>query len=567
MSYYSLTSFLKILSSNQKKIFIIIFFMSFTSSVMDVIGIGLIVPLVTLILDIDLFLNVLKKYSLIINVNIFNLKTDLIVSYFLILIGFFFFFRFCLHLLIGYYRTKLFWFFGASISSSLVSNYLSQKKSFFNQINSNTVIRNTIELPAVSVQIYLSNFYNLIFESIVIFLIFSSFLFINMKLTLLLLLVVSLFIFLFNIYYKKRIRILGLRIVEYSAERVKNFREALLGYREIKLANKVDFFKRSINQYNYRMADIATELTFKEVLSRYFFELLLVFLFLTSMYIFYLRGLNANELLPIISFFSLAILRMLPAINKILSAIQRLQQTSPAIEILKKEYDRFEYSKIKSDKILPFKKKINIKNLSFKYSNESNFIFKNLNIEIKKNSIFAILGKSGVGKTTFLNILCGFERQTGGKILIDNISIYENLEYWQSLLGYVPQDIFIKDSDIISNICLGLNKNEINYKNLDDAIKISRLKNLVALNKKEKIRLTGEAGKMLSGGQAQRIAIARALYLKPKILILDEPTKSLDLYTEDQIFKDLIKMKKFLTIIIVSHNLRVKNIADKFVQF
>ena len=92
MSYYSLTSFLKILSSNQKKIFIIIFFMSFTSSVMDVIGIGLIVPLVTLILDIDLFLNVLKKYSLIINVNIFNLKTDLIVSYFLILIGFFFFF-------------------------------------------------------------------------------------------------------------------------------------------------------------------------------------------------------------------------------------------------------------------------------------------------------------------------------------------------------------------------------------------------------------------------------------------------------------------------------------------
>ena len=480
---------------------------------------------------------------------------------------FFFFFRFCLHLLIGYYRTKLFWFFGASISSSLVSNYLSQKKSFFNQINSNTVIRNTIELPAVSVQIYLSNFYNLIFESIVIFLIFSSFLFINMKLTLLLLLVVSLFIFLFNIYYKKRIRILGLRIVEYSAERVKNFREALLGYREIKLANKVDFFKRSINQYNYRMADIATELTFKEVLSRYFFELLLVFLFLTSMYIFYLRGLNANELLPIISFFSLAILRMLPAINKILSAIQRLQQTSPAIEILKKEYDRFEYSKIKSDKILPFKKKINIKNLSFKYSNESNFIFKNLNIEIKKNSIFAILGKSGVGKTTFLNILCGFERQTGGKILIDNISIYENLEYWQSLLGYVPQDIFIKDSDIISNICLGLNKNEINYKNLDDAIKISRLKNLVALNKKEKIRLTGEAGKMLSGGQAQRIAIARALYLKPKILILDEPTKSLDLYTEDQIFKDLIKMKKFLTIIIVSHNLRVKNIADKFVQF
>jgi ABC-type bacteriocin/lantibiotic exporter with double-glycine peptidase domain len=530
-------------------------------------GIGLIVPLITLILDISHFLNILSKYASIININIFNLKTELIVSFFLLFIGFFFFVRFCLHLLIGYLRTKLFWFFGASISSSLVSNYLNQKKNFFNQVNSNIVIRNTIELPAISVQIYLSNFYNLIFETIVIFLIFLSFLYINIKLTLLLLLIISLFIFLFTIYYKTRIKILGKKIIEYSSERVKNFREALLGYREIKLANKINFFKRAVNQYNYRMAGIATELTFKELLSRYFFELLVILLFLISMNIFYSKGLNANELLPVISFFSLAILRMLPAINKILSAIQRLQQTSPAIEILKKEYDRFEFLQIKSDKILSFQNKINVKNLSFKYTKDSNFIFKNLNIEIKKNSIFAILGTSGAGKTTFLNILCGFEKQTNGMILVDNTSIYENLEYWQSLLGYVPQDIFIKDSDIISNICLGQNKNEINYKNLEDAIKISRLKNLVFLKNKKKLRFTGETGKMLSGGQVQRIAIARALYLKPKILILDEPTKSLDPFTEAQIFKDLIKMKRFLTIIIVSHNLRVKNIADKFIQF
>lgn len=541
--------------------------MSFASSLIDVMGIGLIVPLITLILDISHFLNILSKYASIININIFNLKTELIVSFFLLFIGFFFFVRFCLHLLIGYLRTKLFWFFGASISSSLVSNYLNQKKNFFNQVNSNIVIRNTIELPAISVQIYLSNFYNLIFETIVIFLIFLSFLYINIKLTLLLLLIISLFIFLFTIYYKTRIKILGKKIIEYSSERVKNFREALLGYREIKLANKINFFKRAVNQYNYRMAGIATELTFKELLSRYFFELLVILLFLISMNIFYSKGLNANELLPVISFFSLAILRMLPAINKILSAIQRLQQTSPAIEILKKEYDRFEFLQIKSDKILSFQNKINVKNLSFKYTKDSNFIFKNLNIEIKKNSIFAILGTSGAGKTTFLNILCGFEKQTNGMILVDNTSIYENLEYWQSLLGYVPQDIFIKDSDIISNICLGQNKNEINYKNLEDAIKISRLKNLVFLKNKKKLRFTGETGKMLSGGQVQRIAIARALYLKPKILILDEPTKSLDPFTEAQIFKDLIKMKRFLTIIIVSHNLRVKNIADKFIQF
>jgi ABC-type bacteriocin/lantibiotic exporter with double-glycine peptidase domain len=567
MFNYSLGSLLKILTPKQRKTFFIIFFMSFASSVMDVMGIGLIVPLVTLILDTSFFLNTLNRFTSIININVLNLDIDLVVSFFLLFIGIFFFARFCLHLLIGYFRTKLFWFFGASISSSLVSNYLSQKKSFFNQVNSSIVIRNTVELPAMGVQIYLSNFYNLIFETIVIFLIFSSFFYVNIKLTILLLLILLLFIFLFIIYYKTRITTLGKQLVEYSAERVKNFREALLGYREIKLAKKVDFFKRTINQYNYRMANIATELTFKELFSRYFFELLVILLFLISIYIFYSRGLNANELLPIISFFSLSILRMLPAINKILSAVQRLQQASPSIEILKKEFDRFEFLKIKTDKILSFQNIINIKNLSFKYNNRSNYIFKNLNIKIKKNSIFAILGKSGVGKTTFLNVLCGFEKQTSGSILADNINIYKNLEYWQSILGYVPQDIFIKDSDIVSNICLGLKKSEIDYKNLEDVIKISRLKNLVDLNKIKIPKLTGESGDMLSGGQAQRIAIARALYLKPKILILDEPTKSLDSDTEAQIFKDLIKMKRFLTIIIVSHNLRVKNIADKFIQF
>jgi ABC-type bacteriocin/lantibiotic exporter with double-glycine peptidase domain len=567
MFNFSVGSFLKILTSKQKKVFFIIFFMSCASSVMDVMGIGLIVPLVTLVLDTNYFLNIFSKYTSVINFNIHSFETNLVVSFSLLFIGFFFCLRFCLHLLIGYFRTKLFWFFGASISSSLVSNYLSQKKSFFNQVNSSIVVRNTVELPAIGVQIYLSNLYNLIFETIVIFLILLSFLYINIKLTLLLLLILSLFIFLFIIYYKTRIAILGKQSVEYSAERIKNFREALLGYREIKLADKVDFFKRTINKYNYRMASIATELTFKELLSKYFFELLIILLFIISMHIFYSRELNANQFLPVISFFSVSILRMLPAINKILSAVQRLQQTAPAIEILKKEYDRFEFLKIKTDKILSFKNKISIKNLSFKYNEQSNFIFKNLNIEIKKNSIFAILGKSGAGKTTFLNVLCGFEKQTSGKILVDNINIYENLEYWQSLLGYVPQDIFIKDSDIISNICLGLKKSEINYKNLEEAIKISRLKNIVDLSKRKIIKLTGESGKMLSGGQAQRIAIARALYLKPKILILDEPTKSLDPATEAQIFKDFIKMKRFLTIIIVSHNLRVKNIADKFIQF
>jgi ABC-type bacteriocin/lantibiotic exporter with double-glycine peptidase domain len=165
-------------------------------------------------------------------------------------------------------------------------------------------------------------------------------------------------------------------------------------------------------------------------------------------------------------------------------------------------------------------------------------------------------------------LISGFDKPKKGFILTDGKNISANLEQWQSFIGYVPQEIFIKDDDIVSNVCLGVDRKNLDKKRLAKVLKYSHLDKFVNLKKFEvkKNLKTGESGAMLSGGQIQRIGIARALYLNPKILILDEPTKSLDPLTEIEIMRDLKKMKKFLTIIIVSHNPAIKSIADNVLQ-
>jgi ABC-type multidrug transport system fused ATPase/permease subunit len=560
--------FWSILKSKQKRTIGLLLFISFVSSFLDVVGIGLVIPIISIVINPNLFLQISKQYLVFFNLQINEYVTndEIFFKIFFISVVLFFFFRFLLNILFGYYRTKLFWFFSASLSSSLVDNYFNQKKNFFNEVNSNAIIRNVTEIPNLITQHYLGNFYNLLFESGVVFLLFISFFILDVKIASLIFIFVSLFLFLFISLNKKKITTYGENSLEYTKERVKNLREYILGFREIRLAKKNDIFKRNINKYNYRLALIIHKLNFKDLFSRGFFELIVVCIFIIIFYLMHNNKVDAAVLISTLSYFSLALLRMLPAINKILSAFQRMYATLPAIKILKNEFERFYYPEFSSDETISFNKQIEIRKLSFEYNSEK--ILKNINVKIKKNSIFAIIGRSGVGKTTLLSLISGFDKPKKGFILTDGKNISANLEQWQSFIGYVPQEIFIKDDDIVSNVCLGVDRKNLDKKRLAKVLKYSHLDKFVNLKKFEvkKNLKTGESGAMLSGGQIQRIGIARALYLNPKILILDEPTKSLDPLTEIEIMRDLKKMKKFLTIIIVSHNPAIKSIADNVLQ-
>ena len=216
---------------------------------------------------------------------------------------------------------------------------------------------------------------------------------------------------------------------------------------------------------------------------------------------------------------------------------------------------------VKSFKDLKENTKFEFKNQKFKniffFYDEKEIILENLNFDYNKNKFIGIFGDSGGGKTTFINLLLGLLRPKKGEILINDIKSEEVLNEFQKNVSYVPQDIYLIDSDIKENVAL-TDGAELSYKNLEE-IKI-------ALNKAEFVsnkdlitneilnRKVGQKGINLSGGQLQRVGIARAFYRKSQILILDEATRSLDQTTEEEIIKNLVKKKNDITIIMISHN-------------
>jgi ABC-type bacteriocin/lantibiotic exporter with double-glycine peptidase domain len=217
-----------------------------------------------------------------------------------------------------------------------------------------------------------------------------------------------------------------------------------------------------------------------------------------------------------------------------------------------------------SKKDYNFKNHIKFENLSFKYKNTQKFIFKNLNLILKKNSMIGILGPSGSGKTTFVNLITGLIKPCDGKILIDDKQdINNDIFSWQSKIGYVPQSIFLFDGTIEENVSFGSDTENIDQVKLLNAIKLSQLDKFINEQKDGLKTLIGENGAKISGGQIQRIGIARSLYRNNEILILDESTNSLDEETEKKFFKSLINLKGNRTIIIISHNKENLKNCDK----
>ena len=277
----------------------------------------------------------------------------------------------------------------------------------------------------------------------------------------------------------------------------------------------------------------------------------------------YANGIGIKENVVPLGVIIFGSLRILPTLALINASLQNLKFNKNSCEkiysIVNKSVD------IKNNHHpLDFEKKIEIKNISFTYLNKKDRILKNLNFNINKGDIIGVSGKSGSGKTTFIEILMGFLHSYEGQILVDGKDIKTNYRSWQNNFSYVPQNIYLLDDTIKNNIVFG---NE----NIDSS-KIIKILEKIGLSKfinnlpNNIDTIVGENASLVSGGQAQRIAIARALYNDPKILVLDESTNSLDSDIEKDILKYLKNFSDNITIIIISHNLKSLEICNKILK-
>jgi ABC-type bacteriocin/lantibiotic exporter with double-glycine peptidase domain len=273
------------------------------------------------------------------------------------------------------------------------------------------------------------------------------------------------------------------------------------------------------------------------------------------------QGRPLTSLITIVGVFVAAIFRMLPSVNKIISSLQIIKYNKYALDLLLKEFKQIEFEgfpKTVTTNSYPIQKSIALKALNFNY-NSTTKVLKNASFEIKKGSVVGIIGESGVGKSTLVDVLLGLYPDNHKNIFIDGTPISDQIRLFQNNIGYVAQEIFLLDNSIKNNIALGIPEDQIDTNRVNQVIELAQIRSFVESLPSGINTIVGEHGDQLSGGQRQRIGIARALYQNPDILIFDEAT-------EREILKVIFSLKEGKTIIMIAHRLSTLEKCDEVYQ-
>ena len=281
------------------------------------------------------------------------------------------------------------------------------------------------------------------------------------------------------------------------------------------------------------------------------------------------------DIVPLLAVLALAAFRLMPSVNRIVTLSNGIKFQMPLFDELYREMiaiksRKFHHRKLKLADVpppLPFNEAIRVEHLGFYYPGTSEEVLTDVSFSIPKGNFVGIVGPSGAGKTTFVDILLGLFVPTRGRITVDDVDIRHELRAWQANIAYVPQSIYLTDATIRENVALGESLDEIDDARVHKALAMAELDEFVNAQPKGIKTMVGERGVKLSGGQRQRIGIARALYQQPEVLILDEATSALDTETENSITDTILKFKGQITIIAIAHRTSTLTECDFKVRF
>ena len=545
----------KLLDVRQKFYFVLIIFLTSVSTILEMLGVGLIFPLIASITNQTDIIQEKSNFLF----SVFNkLSTKDII--FLILI--IFLVKTLFLTFVNFLTSKFSFNFYYSTLNKLFREYLKKPYEFFLNKNSSEFIRNvTSETSVLAIQ-FVSPLFVLFSEIIVLIGLGSLLFYLEPEIFSVSVIIIFLFYFLFIASTKNKIKKWSYERQISEKKSIQYVQQAIRAIKNIKILSREDFFYNHLKIHSHKIYKLLWKMQFLRQVPRHWLEFLFILIICFSL-LFLFEGEKTIEFLPSLSIFAISFVRFMPSLNRILPSYQSIKFSYPALEIIYN--DMFKLSKLidKRKKINYFTPVqndilIDLEKVNFKYKKSNNFIIKNIKLKILKNSLIGIVGESGQGKTTFLDILLGLLKPTSGIVKLN-----KSLEKSKYIFGYVPQNPYILDDNFVNNITLD-ESNEISlskFKKLEEILEscgLSKFKSKL----RDKNYFLGEEGSRLSGGEAQRVSIARCLFNEANILILDEPTSSLDSKTEDKILKLILRLKKKVTIIIVSHKKKPLKYCD-----
>ncbi|WP_075522620.1 ATP-binding cassette domain-containing protein [Candidatus Pelagibacter communis] len=556
-----------ILESKHKKYFFTLVLFFFPLIFLETIGISSLPAFVVFITEQKNFDEYLRLFA--IKDIIENLSLIQKTVYGSIIIGIIFFIKGLVSLIIAYFEVGLVKNINVDISSKIFKNYLDKEYYFHVQNNPAKLLQNTSEDVRRAAGIIFT-LLTIIKEMMLILVVIIIFIYADPELFFLIFVTLSLPLFLFYLFFKKILKNRGDIAKKFRIISLKIINQAFAGIKFIKLIKN----EHSISKTLKRNLDISFKhemfMNFLSKIPKVFLEILSISVILILIIFYISSGYTLNSFLPMITFIVVATVRLIPSFGNIVNALNFMKFNSVSLnnvhETLRKKYSRLKFNK-KNYKLNTKKRKYDkdliIKNLDFKYPEKKDKIIDNLSIRLKKNKTIGITGASGSGKTTFVDLILNLLKPIDGSISFDGKNILEDEKKWMSGIGYVPQDVYLLDDTILNNIIFGHEEESIDKHFLNKCIQFSELSSFVKSLPKKLNTNIGHGGKKISGGQLQRIGIARALYQNPKILIFDEATNALDITTEVKIIKNLKKFSKDLTVILISHRFSVLKKCDE----
>ena len=563
----------KILTPKQLRICFALIFLMLVIAVFEAFGIGLLHPLITIIGD-PAYLEKHAEIAKIISYLGITTHKSLVIFLSLGLV-FFYIFKNFLILFQGKLQIAFTLNNQADYTKRLYKYYINKPYLFHVDTNFSVILRN-INLGCIIVfsQI-LTNTLIIITNIITMIVIWILLLIMDWVMAIVIVFILApLMLGILN-YFRKKINKYGTRQNECNVEYIKWLNQGFWSVKETKVMQKEAFFTEEFSKAFNEFTVTQKQFLFINRFPKCIIEMVCVggiLLLITFKMIF---NTDSSSIIPALGVLALAAMRLMPCMNQITGLFNEIKFKMPFFNevyddfiAIKNEKKEDEVSNQRGEKErLPFDKEISVENLTFGYPNTNKNVFENVSFSIPKGKFVGIVGPSGAGKTTFVDILLGLLQPSGGAINVDGKNIFNNIQSWLDNVSYVPQSIYLIDGTIRENIAFGILPEDIDDERIEKVLKMAELYDFVqSLELKENTQC-GDKGAKLSGGQKQRIGIARALYQNPSVLILDEATSALDTETEKQITETINKLKGEITIIAIAHRLSTLENCDFKIKF
>jgi len=549
MNYNKFINFF--IRENKKRLFFYLF-INLINILLEILGLSVFLILIVTLLDSNSKIQILSYFQF--------LRDN--ITFTLLLLLFVFSFKTLFQIFCLFYQKKIEIDFQKIIFFKLYKKYLFLDFEDSSKTNSIVKLR-YLTVETKSVILFFSSILKIITEIIYVLGILIFLLFNYLKLTLIVIMVILFFGSIYYLIFKSNLSLFSKQRIYFDNILHKKIIQSINGLNEIKIYTLENFFYKKIEFNLDKVNRFNLYTSFISSTPRYYFELLIILIFVGTIFVLkHIYNYENTLIIETLALLALCLLRSFPSFSKILSGFQELNSKMPSVKVVSQQLSENDNLKFLNNSKLKIEKfnSINLSNICFRYDKNDEYILKDLNLSFSKGNIIGFFGKTGSGKSTLINIISGLIKPSIGKIFVNQKHI-ERVPH--NYFSYVPQKPLIINDTIKSNIAFGVENENIDLSKLNHAIEKCELREFTQKLSNGINEIISEDGKNISGGQAQRISIARAIYFDRQILILDESTNSLDLATERNIINFLNELKHEITIIMISHNLESLKICNQ----